>query len=223
MVDYEVDKDQVIEGAVAGVASFVVGLLGAIVLASPGDSDDIFDVTVSAMGMSESSTVTYGELGGEGASKPETWKVAGWVYHKAHFASIDVGFSGLGDLGGDVSVSASFVMDVPILVRLLPILLLGIAGFVLAERASVEDIQESAITGAHVVVGYLPLALLSTFLLTWEDTSTSGGMEATVTAEPSLVTALVFTGILFPVILGAVGGAVNHEFGDDILEAIGQG
>ncbi|AGN01832.1 hypothetical protein L593_09435 [Salinarchaeum sp. Harcht-Bsk1] len=220
MVD--IDEAQAKDGAIVGAIAFVVGLIGSVLFVTPSSGDDVFKITASAMGQTQSQTMTWGSLGGSGTSKPETWKVAGWVYHKAHFASIDVNFSGFSSIGSNVSVNGSFVMDVPLLVQLLPIVLLGAAGFVLAERWDADDPKDAAINGAHVVAGYAPLAVLSTFLLSWSQSSSSSGISASVTVEPALVSALLFTGLAAPLVLGALGGVVNHEFGDDILEAIGQ-
>jgi hypothetical protein len=171
----EIDGNKVKGGAIAGAAAFVVGLLGSILVVDPSSGDDVFKTTVSAMGQSQTSTTTWGSLGGPNSSKPETWKVAGWLYHEAHFASIDVSFSGLSSLGNNVSVDGSFVMDVPLLVQLLPVVLLAATGFVLAERWDAESAKQAGIDGAHVVAGYAPIAVLSTFLLSWTESNSSGG------------------------------------------------
>lgn len=214
MVD--IDEDQAKSGAIAGAASFVIGLLGAVFLASPSGGDTVFKL--SAMG--QSSETTWSQMGSASGSRPESWKVAGWVYHKAHFASIDVSISGLGGMGNAVDIS--FAMEPSILLRLLPVALLVGAGFFIAERTDAADTKEAAINGAYVVAGYAPLAVLSVFLLKWEESGSSGSGGGSIAVEPSLFSALLFTGIVFPVVLGAAGGYLNFEKGDEILEAIGQ-
>jgi hypothetical protein len=49
-----------------------------------------------------------------------------------------------------------------------------------------------------------------------------GRVLGSLTVEPALVSALLFTGIAVPLVLGAIGGVVNHAFGEDILGAIGR-
>lgn len=202
-------EDSIKTGAAAGAVAFVAGLLTTILLASPSSGDDLIDITYSAQGQSQSDTLAWQD----GSEFPEAWKVAGWVYHEAHFATTDVSFSMSGGISDQVDVSTSFAMEPSLLVHALPIVALGIAGYYVASQHRVDELAEAASHGAHVVAGYLPLAVLSVFVLTWEDTGSSQGMQGSMSVQPELLTAALLTGLLFPIVLGAIGGAAAFKNG----------
>jgi len=205
----ELEHDRVRDGAVAGAVAFVAGVLGTVLLAGPEDDTDLWEFT--AMGTTD--TVTYGEMGSQGElAQPETWKVAGWVFHQAHFASIDTQTDVSTDsaFGGMANYDLAFAMEPSVAVRVLPVVLLVGAGYVLADRASADEQTAAALDGAHVLAGYAPLAVLSAFLFAYEDTHTDSSAEVTLSVQPEVTSALLFTGILVPVVLGAVGGYANH-------------
>lgn len=202
------DEDSLVTGAIAGLASFVVGFAATVFLATPEEGDDLFDMTVSVMGQSQSDTLPYEHT----AEMPAGWKVAGWIFHDAHFASIDanVDFSGSG-MADAADISLSFAAEASGLVQILPFVLLAGAGFFVASRTDAADVVDAATNGAHVVVGYLPLAIASVFLLSWETSESSANMQGEMTAQPELLSAVLFTGILIPVVLGAIGGAIAFQ------------
>jgi hypothetical protein len=75
--------------------------------------------------------------------------------------------------------------------------LLLVAGLLLARVAGADTPADGAGAGAGVVVGYLPPALAGAIVFS------HGGSIA-----PDLVTAVLLAGVVYPVVLGGVGGAL---------------
>lgn len=200
-------EDSLKTGAIAGAVAFVTGLLTTVLLASPSEGDEFFEGSASAGGQSATQTLPWQD----GSEYPEAWKVAGWIYHEAHFASIDTAYDVSGGVANQVDTSSSFVMEPSLLVHALPILALGIAGYYVASQQRVDDIEEAASHGAHVVAGYLPLAALSVFVLSWKTSGSSQGFQGSLSAQPELLTGVLFTGMLFPIALGALGGVAAFK------------
>jgi len=193
------DPESAQRGAIAGAASFVVGLVAAVLVAAPSEGDDLFEV--SAMGQSEA--IPWEDT----SSAPEGWKVAGWLYHEAHFASTDVSMDFSGQPGVS-QVDISFAMSPSALLHAAPIVLLLAAGYWVVSADVPEQPADAAVHGAHVVAGYLPLAALSVFLLSWEESGSSSGIQGSMSAQPELVSAVFATGIVFPLVIGAAGGVL---------------
>ena len=122
---------------------------------------------------------------------------AGWVFYNAH--SVDIAFPG--GPGGTTGQNFIAVATGPLeVLYLLPPLLLVAAGGLVTwrRREHLQTATDAFVSGTTVVVGYLPLSALAVVVFTAE----VGGE----TIRPDPVTAFVFAGVVYPVVLGAIGG-----------------
>lgn len=126
-----------------------------------------------------------------------TWKLVGWLFYNAHYASVRVP-----GLFGDASrnfVSGADELGVLALLVLPPVLL-AFAG-ALAARGITDASAVGARNGAAVALGYLPLSVAGISLF-----SVSGGGA---TAQPEGTAAALLAGLVYPVAFGGLGGALG--------------
>jgi hypothetical protein len=142
------------------------------------------------------------------------WKAVGWVFYGAHNVDIQQTVSSdRGSVSQTIGVFDQGVSElgstVPQVVYLLvPVGVLLGAGYVAYQRADagrLETVQVAAV-GATVVVGYLVLAVLGAFL--FEESGGAFGVDASV--GPELATAVVIAGLVYPLVLGAVGAVLAN-------------
>ncbi len=144
---------------------------------------------------------------------------SGTVYYNAQFAdseltvkstgnneSIDLGPLFDGTTVNFVTDSGVFgeetALETPSIVyHLIPILILVTAGFLLAQYLNLQTIQDGVLAGGTIVLGTFPLSLLGVFIFVTSDNSSELG--------PVLLDSVIFVGILFPLIFGAVGAALS--------------
>jgi len=130
-------------------------------------------------------------------SAPPVWKLVGWLFYNAHVVNSDVpGLFGTTSVVNFISRVDAFS---PVLYVVPPALLLA-AGIVTARRSGLGSVAEAATSGATVVVGYLPLSIVIAFLV-----RVPVGQQV---AGPDLLTAVLLAGVLYPLVCGAVGGAI---------------
>lgn len=125
------------------------------------------------------------------------WKVAGWLYFNLHHTPISVSVSGRSRVthtlvGGDGASALWY---------LLPPILLVLAGAVVARYADARDVRSGALAGVSIVPAVLLAALV-------------GGLatRATVgdaTVGPELATGVLLAGLVYPAVLGGVGGVLG--------------
>lgn len=175
------DKLPVVEGAVAGAAAYVVGLILTFLLLTV-DSDV--------------------ELG---TGEPGTLDEVGWFFYSSHFANIEVSIGGESSSDNIVSEASTQIPE-PVF-YLIPMLVLVAVGYFVVSTLDMwnPSVSDCAQAGATVVVGYLPLAIVGVFLFT---TSQSGGP---VEAGPELLTSVLLVGLLFPLLFGAAGGVLSSQ------------
>jgi hypothetical protein len=127
---------------------------------------------------------------------PEEPQVLAWPFYNAN--RIDIVFSA----GGDPVNYIEFVEPMnPLVFNAIPVIFLVLAGYSVASRVQTSLAKEaSAVAGASVAVGYVPLLALSTFAFEIQDSG--------VTAGPELGITLLFFGTLFAVVAGGIGGYV---------------
>jgi hypothetical protein len=184
------DKLPVVEGAVTGAVAYVVGLILTFLL-----------VTIDG---------EYA-FGGAEFADVGTLDEVGWFFYSSHFANIE---SSISIAGQSQSTTNNFVSEAstqlpePVF-YLVPILTLTVVGYFVASTLDTWDPSpaDCAQAGATVVVGYLPLALVGVFLFTVS--VAEGGGEASV--GPELLTGILLVGLLFPLLFGAVGGALHSQ------------
>jgi hypothetical protein len=133
-----------------------------------------------------------------------TWKGVGWVFYNAHFVDIEIPAL----VGGGRSMNLISQADGGSLgwLFILPPLLLLLAGATAGWFASASDAADGAKSGALVVAGYLPLAVIGAFLFRF---SVGDG-----TVAPTLVTAVLLAGAVYPAVFGALGGAASAALGE---------
>ena len=175
----EADSRPFVESALAGFAAWLLGY--------------VFTYLLVATELESSPLNRLVEFF-EGESA--TYELVGWVFYNAHL--VDVSYSGLGPL----SPPGSFIGGdgfTPML-YLVPPALLIVAGIAIGRYAGVTDLNGGAVVGALVAPGYLVLAAVGTFVFTVEVGGASGA--------PDLVPAVLIAGVIYPVVFGAVGGAI---------------
>lgn len=180
------------EGAIFGIGSFLVGYVATLIVVAITEADDLTEDLIEG---------------------------AGWIYYNAQFADVEIsvtadnpGFGALIDgttfnyLTDDQIFGESFSLETPAIVyHLLPILALVLFGFLLARYVGARTTQDGAIAGATLAVGVLPLAILGSFVFVLEE----DGVEL----APVLSDSIILVGILFPLVFGAIGGALSTRVG----------
>ncbi|WP_336024812.1 transporter [Halobellus salinisoli] len=128
---------------------------------------------------------------------PGTWKLVGWVFYSAHYVTSEIP-----GLFGSTSVNLISRGDAfsPALFVLPPVILL-IAGALVAVAARAESPLSGAVGGASVALGYLPLAIAGALAFSISVGDSNAG--------PTLVTAVLLAGIVYPLVFGGVGGALG--------------
>lgn len=184
----EAIKNNVAVGAGLGVAAFVVNYVLMYVFAVVVDGVDTGD---------------------------EGWKAVGQVLFNSQFVGTEL--SGGGDTLTYNIVTGSSSSDVfdpgatdvastvpSVVYHAVPIVVLLLAGLLVVRQAQgLRDVVAAAAAGATVVVGYLVLSVAGAFLF-----ETESGMGD---AAPELLMAVVLAGVVFPLVAGAIGGAIGNE------------
>ena len=172
-------------GVISGVVAWLAGYLVAYVARA-----DAVAETLRGVGF-------VSELLG-GTAVP-TWKGVAWLFGNAHF--VDVRFPT--PFGGTQSVNI-LTGDGTAALLVVPALVLAVAG-ALAAVARAGDLTERATAGAAVALGYLPAWVLTVAL----GTHAVGDTEAAIALDP--VTGILVAGVVYPVVSGALGGAVTTK------------
>jgi len=177
-------------GAIGGAVSFVVGYILTLLVVLAVETDEFTDDLIES---------------------------AGFLYYNAQFVAVEFSADGGGDgFGGLIDQEFNYLTDgefndaleaPSILYHLIPIVVLFAGGYAVARYVDASDIKEGAIAGASMVLGTVVLALLGTFLFSLGDDGT--------TTSPVLVEGVLLAGVVFPGVLGALGGAVSARVGSD--------
>jgi len=133
-----------------------------------------------------------------------TWQGVGWVFYNAHF--VDTEIPAL--VGGARSMNLISQADGGSIgwLFVLPPLLLFAAGLAAGRVSGATDAVAGAKSGALVAAGYLPLAVIGAFLFRY---AVGDG-----TVAPTLVTAVLLAGAVYPAVFGSIGGAVSSLLSD---------
>ncbi|MEF8782061.1 MAG: hypothetical protein V5A39_11845 [Haloarculaceae archaeon] len=129
---------------------------------------------------------------------PADWQIIGWYFYQMHNVDTEVSISFVGR-----SETYTLSSSVDPWLALVPVAALVIAGFGVARAASAETLERGAVAGATVVLGYFVLVVVFALLVGWS-ASRAGG---SISVGPSPVPAAILAGVLYPVVLGAIGGA----------------
>lgn len=173
-------------GALAGAAVYAIGYFLTYLL----HSGDLRDSPLNGVS----------ELAGGGDI---TLQLVGWLFYNAHFVPTAVDLPLFGS--GSVNFIAEADAFSAVLYAVPPLLLVG-AGLAVARRHGTSaDIGDTALAGASVVIGYLPLALLGIAAFGVSLGSSTGG--------PDPVLAVGLAGLVYPVAFGAIGAVVAQQTG----------
>jgi len=129
-----------------------------------------------------------------------TFEFAGWLFFNAQFVRIEGSGSGTFDVLA--SLAAADEIGLPSLLFTVAVaLVMFAAGYLLVKSSLYPGMttDEGSVYGASIVVGYLPLAFLGALLFEGSESGLSGG-------TPDIFAAVLLAGIVFPAIIGAVGG-----------------
>lgn len=192
-----VDRLPLEQGAAYGALAYVVGLALTFVLVQLDD------------GLEANNELSIVDL-------------SGWVFYNGHFVDLisEQSQSAAGQSSTQsqtFSVIAEASTDLPeLLYTVVPVVVLVGVGYALVQNVDTADVSEAVQSGATIVVGYLPLVLAGAFLFENSNSQTFGdgtGAEMTIsiTASPDLVPAVVIMGLVFPAVLGAVGGFLSVQ------------
>lgn len=183
----DADSLPLVPGALAGVAAWVLGY--------------VFTYLLVSSDLRESGLNQFAQAFGDGDA---TYELVGWVFFNSHFADtvIDAGFFGTeatNFIGGEDGFTA--------LLYVIPVALILASGLAIGRYQGVTDVNDGAIAGALVVPGYLVLSIVGAFLFRVEAGGASG--------QPDLLPAIVLAGIVYPVVFGAIGGAIASVTAED--------
>jgi len=176
--------------ATTGLVAFVLGyvLLYALTISTVRDS--------LLTGVAEA----FGDEGGD-------WKIVGWLLFNAHFVTttitIDLPLLGGTDAVNSIAESESLS---PVL-YLIPPALLTAAGLAAARATGVTETGAALRVGPSVALGYLPPAVVGALLFAISLGENSGG-------SPTLLTAVVLAGVVYPVVFGTVGAVAGAVLAD---------
>lgn len=125
-----------------------------------------------------------------------TWKAVGWLFYNAHLVATEIPTPG-GTLSRDLLVAG----NAPVALYLAPPVLLTLAGWGVARQArDLPDVRAGARAGSTVVVGYLLFAVAGAFVISADAFGAPVG--------PDLLGAAAVVGLLYPIVFGALGGAL---------------
>ncbi len=174
------------QGAVYGALSFVVGYLITAVVIVIGETEEFTEDMLEA---------------------------TGWIYYNAQFADIETTVDGGGGLGALAETSFNYLtddqifgqavgLDVPSVVyHLIPVAVLVAMGYVVAIKVNAQEITDGAVAGGTLSLGTTVLAVVGTFLFTIS--------EQGLSISPVLIDSVLLVGVVFPVVFGAIGGAIS--------------
>ncbi|PSQ26267.1 hypothetical protein BRD03_10630 [Halobacteriales archaeon QS_9_68_17] len=199
------DKLQLPEGGVAGGGAFVLAYL--------------FYRQIVTFSMTVSGPMEEG---------PAAWVVSGWYF----FASHGVGLEASGETVGLSalpinSLSSSFSFGgwfLQVLILFLPVGLLVGAGYLVASWTDPDDLTELVAASVSVALPYLVLSLVAAVLMSHSFTDERMIASVVQSSQPlmeqldeppgslevgvNLIDAVIYAGILYPVVFGLVGGAL---------------
>lgn len=188
--DSTIDSTTAVRGGAAGAVAFLLGYLITYAWRAPAVQESLSGINAIADLL--------------GAQTIPTWKGVGWLFYNAHVVSTRVPALG----GGDRMVNFIAASDgnaLTALYVLVPVMLV-LAGAVVARYGRADRPASAAASGATVIVGYLPLAVLGALAV--GHTFGEG-----ITVAPDLITAVALAGVVYPAFFGAVGGAAWQWLG----------
>lgn len=175
-------------GAVAWIVGYIISYVGSSV---------IFDFNLGT------------NVGGGGGLQISIagWKLGGMYFFGAHFVETKASISMMGQ---SISQGSNPVLEeggAALILLVVPILVLLGAGYLLGQQMRGSDPTAAAQSGALLVAGYLPLSVVGVFLFEWS----LGQDGASLSIAPDMITGIILAGIVYPVVLGGIGGYLGAQ------------
>ena len=170
-------------GAAAGAVAYVVGYLVTYLWQSGSAEENL---------QAYNAIVDF--LGGDPIP---AWQAVGWLYYNAHNVAFTTPALGSGRTAQNLVADG----NAPMLLYLVPVVVLLLAGFVVARNASAVDAASGARAGVTVAAGYVVLAVVGLAAFRY-----SVG-DSTVHVDYAL--GVLLAGIVYPAVFGALGGVLG--------------
>lgn len=175
-------------GLIGGVLAYVLGY-GVIALSK----SDAIDSVSGLFGV-------LSQFGGE-FDYPAGWKLAGWVFYRAHNVDVLIDVSG-SNSPNPVALTESVFWEPWFFA--VPVVALALLGAAVAFATAARSAVAGAVAGGSVVLGYV-LAVAAGVVVTGWSTSV---LSVEASAGPNLVVAILLAGIAYPLVIGGIGGAI---------------
>lgn len=206
MVESGEETSTYFDAAAAGVTAYVIGYVITYLLKSGSVSRAIGD--------------PQGLVGGGTLGEPAKWQMIAWLYAGMHNVPGVIRLQGGGrSTSQELHWSeAGAVWEGWLL--LIPVLLLVFAGFGLADESLIPGagLWDGARGGAVIVLGYFPAALLGAGVTQWRASTSGFGGTAEIVIGAKIAEAALIAGIAYPLVFGAVGGALAARENDGSSE-----
>ncbi len=170
-------------GGLVGAMSYIFGYFVTLILISIDSGADIGNI-ISEFGASKTTVV-------------------GWIFYGAHYTPLEIS---AGRTLRSANILSGSTLAIPKVVYFaVPVVILAIGGYLVVSQTSTRDSNDAFIRGASVVVGYVPLMFIGTFVFT----TVVERQSVDVIYGLSTGTAII-AGAFMAVIIGGIGGyAVN--------------
>lgn len=125
------------------------------------------------------------------------WRVVGWLYYSAHFVDTRIiARFGPGEATFYVDLIRQGSGNLEVL-YLVPVLVLLVAGIMVAWSARTDDLVDGAVAGATVTLGYVVAVVVGLVVFAYAGN------------RPDPIPAVLVAGLVYPIVVGAIGGAIG--------------
>ena len=174
----------IIEGTVLGIVAWLIGYAVTYTVVAPDVRDSDLHRFIEAF---------------EG--EPATYEMVGWVFYNIHL--VNTVFRDVPLIGSHTTSFVGGEDGFSLLLYAIPVVLLLLAGAILAIYRGAPDPTSGAVTGLMAAPGYLMFTIAGVFLFE----VTIGG----ATGAPDLVPSIFLAGIMYPLLFTALGGIIGQQ------------
>lgn len=137
------------------------------------------------------------------SAPPQDWQVVGWLFFEAH----NVGTTASASLGSQSETAAAGLLSSPLWESwflVLPIAVLLLVGYVIGSIKTSWNPSSGFKAEASIALGYAVVTAIAVFVVAWRATVSA----VVVNVGPDVVAGVVIAGIVYPVVVGGVGGVI---------------